>query len=184
GDPPFRRDVGHVGLAEEGQQVMLADRVEGDVPNDHHLFVADIEEDADLVFEAAPDTREHLTVGRRDPAGRVLESRPLGVFTDRFQDHAYRGFDLAVVEGPAVGTRPVGFDPGDAFGRARVRHRRSPLFPGVPASSGFHPVYRTGSPRRRATRAAASANQVRPTASTATRSISPGSGTVGWVPAR
>ena len=38
------RDVGHVGLAEEGQQVVLAQAEDVDVLDDHHLVVGDGEE--------------------------------------------------------------------------------------------------------------------------------------------
>ena len=41
---PALRDVGDVALAEERQQVMLAETVEVDVPDDHHLVIIDAEQ--------------------------------------------------------------------------------------------------------------------------------------------
>ena len=37
-------DVGHGGRPGEGQQVVLAEGVEGDVLDDHHLAVVDLED--------------------------------------------------------------------------------------------------------------------------------------------
>ena len=103
-DDPAARDVRDRGGAEERQQMVLAQRRERDVPDDHHLAVIDLEDGA--VDEPVRDRRGSPRSVRRTSAGRA----------------------------PACGRGPVGPDPrrspaGCAGRRPRPGHSRQGRVP-------------------------------------------------------
>src|SRR6185503_350690 len=82
------RDVRDVRLAEERQQVVLAERVEVDVPHQHHLVVVVLGEDravqdlVDVLLVARGEELQHGFHARR----RLLESFPLRILAELAQD--------------------------------------------------------------------------------------------------
>ena len=79
-DDPVLRHVGDVGPAEEGQQVVRADRVERDVGHrDHPLVALGVRERAQLGGPPGAKAREQLAEGPRHAALGPLEVRVLHV---------------------------------------------------------------------------------------------------------
>ncbi len=87
------RNIGHMGLADKGQQVMLAQRIQLDVLEDHHLVVVGSEQrtvDDFLQVLLVPMTQ--ILHGLGSALWRVEQTFALGVFTQALED-------LAVVVG-------------------------------------------------------------------------------------
>ncbi len=109
--------VGDVGLAQEGEQVMLAHRLEADVPDQDHLIVLDrerlLEQFAGVLVQAGEDLGVHAS----HPCGRLLQALPVGVLADGDQDLTNGSFDARMIHGAgpclagpgglAVGLRPA-----------------------------------------------------------------------------
>ena len=77
------RDVGDVGVAEERQQVVLAQRVERDVPHDDHLRVVDLEHRAvDQPLRVDVVARGELRIHPVDAVGRREQALAVGVLAD------------------------------------------------------------------------------------------------------
>jgi hypothetical protein len=94
------RDVGHVRPADKRHEVVLANRVQGDVAHHDHLVVIGLEGDVQLGGGIVPDPREYLLVHVGDPLGSAQESVPVGILADRFQDDSHRSDDRLAVETP------------------------------------------------------------------------------------
>ena len=82
-------DVGDVGLADEGQQVVLAQRIQLDVLDDHHLVVVGGEQRAvdDLVQRLLVAVAEVLH-GLGGALGRIQQAFAFGIFTEADEDFA------------------------------------------------------------------------------------------------
>ena len=97
-----------MGAAEEGQQVMLAERVEGDVLDDHHLRVAHLEDRA-----VDQPVRVHVVAGRQLVVHAVHALRrapqPLAVRVLPYlrEDLAHRGLDPSARPGHERGREGV-----------------------------------------------------------------------------
>ena len=91
GDAPvFAGDVGHVGHPRERQQVVLADRVEVDVADDHHLaMMVAGHGHQQLGRVRGADAREDVRVHVGHAARRTDESGAPRVLADAFEDEAY-----------------------------------------------------------------------------------------------
>ena len=72
-----RREVGHVGQTDEGNEVVFTERGEGDVAHHDHLVVTDLEGDPKVLAGIAFDALEELDVHIGDPTGR-LHADPRG----------------------------------------------------------------------------------------------------------
>ena len=69
------RDVGDVGLADEGHQVVLAQRRERDVAHHDHLVVLGGEGDVEVAGRVVVQAREQLLVHGRHPVGGARAAR-------------------------------------------------------------------------------------------------------------
>ena len=88
------RDVGHVGLADERHQVVLAERVERDVPHHDHLVVAGLEGDVEDARRGRSCSPPKISAYMRGhPCGRALQAVAVGVLADRLEDLADRLLD-------------------------------------------------------------------------------------------
>ncbi len=84
-DPPVG-EIGDVGLADEGKQVMLAARREFDVLDDHHVVVDLRERLLEMPRRIRVQSGKHFRIHPGYPVGRIEQSFAVGVFTDRNQD--------------------------------------------------------------------------------------------------
>ena len=74
--------VHDVRLADEGQQVMLADRREGDVSHHHHFVVVDLELPLEMCTGILAVPGEELAKRAGDPRRGLGQSVALGIFAD------------------------------------------------------------------------------------------------------
>ena len=82
----------------EGQQVVLADRMEIDVADDHHLAVVIAGHGGkQLGGVGGTDTREDLFVHLGDAARRVDQPEALRIFPDAFEEEPDAPLYLVVV---------------------------------------------------------------------------------------
>ena len=95
------RDVADVGLAVERHEVVLADAVEGDVAQDHHLLVADVELHLEQALGIDAESLEEFAVHAGDARRRLGEALAVGVFADG-EDHLAEGaLDARFIDGLA-----------------------------------------------------------------------------------
>ncbi len=93
GHPPPGQ-VGDVGLAVEGDEMVLAQRVEGDVLHHHDLLVVLVaEEGVHLLGRVPVDALQDFGVVARHPLGGVGQALTVGILAHRLQDLAYRLLD-------------------------------------------------------------------------------------------
>ena len=93
------RDVGHVRAPVERQQMVLADRVEVDVLDEHHLaMVVSGDRREQLRRVGRADAGEDVDVHVGDPLRRLLQPRTVRVLADAFKDEAYAGLYLLAVQ--------------------------------------------------------------------------------------
>ena len=83
-DPPLG-EVADVGLAVEGEQVVLAHAVEGDVAQDDHLIVRNLEAHLEVVGGVLVEALEYLGVHLGDAPGRLDQALAGGVVPDRLE---------------------------------------------------------------------------------------------------
>ena len=88
--PSGAGQVGDVREADEGHEVVLAERGEGNVAHHDHLVVADLEGDAQVLARVGLDALEQLDVHVGDPPRRLEESLAVGVLADGFEQLANR----------------------------------------------------------------------------------------------
>ena len=86
-------NIGDMGHADEGQQVMLAHGVERDVPHGDHLVAAGLVEDLDMLGGVGGEAAENLGVHFSHTAGGLLYAGAVGVLPDGQQDFPDGGFD-------------------------------------------------------------------------------------------
>lgn len=99
GDPPLGH-VRHVCLAVEGDEVVLAHRVERDLAHHHDLLVVLFsEEGVDHLPRIEMDPSKYLLVETGDPGWGLHKSFPERVFAEGFDDLPHRLFDSAGVDG-------------------------------------------------------------------------------------
>ena len=90
--------VAHVRLAVEGEQVVLAHAVEGDVAQDDHLIVRNLEAHLEKRGRVLVEPLEDLGVHLGDAPGRIDEPFAGRVFPDRLE-HLHDGrADARLVE--------------------------------------------------------------------------------------
>ena len=99
-DDTTARDVRHRRRPEERQEVVLAQRVERDVPHDDHLAVRDVEDRAvDEPLGIDVVTGGQLCIHPVDAAGRPGEALAVRILTDLHQDLADGGLDRTMADG-------------------------------------------------------------------------------------
>src|SRR5450756_2290826 len=86
-----------MGFTDERHEVMLADGIERDIPDDDHLLVLLGELGLQYVLRGLLQSREDLLVHARDPSGGKAEPLPVGVLADALEDHPNRFFYLRSV---------------------------------------------------------------------------------------
>ena len=93
------RDVGHVRAPVERQQMVLANRVEVDVLDEHHLaMVVSGDRREQLRRVGRADAGEDVDVHVGDPLRGLLQPRTVRVLADAFKDEAYAGLYLLAVQ--------------------------------------------------------------------------------------
>ena len=108
-DDPTFGDVRDRRLAEERQQVVLAQAVERDVLDDHHLAVVDIEDgvvDQPLGIDVIAGGQ--LAVHAPHRAGRFREAVAVGILAHLDQDLAYGSLDRLARDEPSRRASPIG----------------------------------------------------------------------------
>ena len=85
GDLPLGQ-VSHPGLSEEGQQVMLTHRMEGQLGYGHRVVSLGLKNGIDRLFDPGPDTGKERLVHPGHPGRRLLQSLPAGILADALQD--------------------------------------------------------------------------------------------------
>ena len=89
GNPPVGvGDVADVRHPVPGHQVMLAHRVDRDVPDDHELLVVLVEDRGQHLGGVGTDAGEDLGVRPGHPLGGVAQAVAVGILTDRDQNLA------------------------------------------------------------------------------------------------
>jgi hypothetical protein len=103
GDAPLARHIGDVRPADEGQQVVLAHRVERNVPDDDHFVGVALEDLVDLLGGGPADAPEQFREGAGHSGRGLAQAIPIGVLADRLEHHADGPLDLRriVAQGPA-----------------------------------------------------------------------------------
>ena len=96
-DTPFGH-VTDVGLAVEGQEVMLAKAVERDVLEDNHLFVGFLKPGCENRKGVLEQPREQLGVHLGDALRRVQQTFTARIFSDSVDDLARGGDDTLMVD--------------------------------------------------------------------------------------
>ena len=96
--PVLRRDVGDVGHAEEGHQVVLAERVEGDVAHQDHLLVGVGPDGHDQGGQVLGLGEDELLVHLGHPARRLEQALAVGVLADPLEEKAGGLLDLGLVD--------------------------------------------------------------------------------------
>ncbi len=91
------RYVAHVGLADEGHEVVFAERMQGYVSYEDHLAVFFLEPYVEVPGRVIGKPGEEERVGLGDPARRALEAFPFRVLADGDQYLPYGAFDLECV---------------------------------------------------------------------------------------
>ena len=164
-DDPTARDIGDGCAAEERQQVVLAQRVERDVLDHHHLAVGDVVDRAiDQALGIHVVARGQLGVHPMHPFRGAGESLAIGVLADLGQDFADGGLDPVVsgrrlvgalvaartrdVVGLERGLADLGLDlvhqPADIWRQVGVaRHARTPGVSGDRTSGAVQLAYTT-----------------------------------------
>src|SRR3990172_133370 len=155
------RDVRHGRLAEEREEVVLAERVELDVLDDHHLGVLDLEDGAvEESIRIDVVTGQELAVHPVDATGGLEQPRAVRILADLAQDLADGLLDPAIARdddhfrrlaesravGPgAEGLADLGLDlPDDSVERRRQSYRH-----GTPWSGTMVPLARRRGARAR-----------------------------------
>ena len=106
GDLPLEvGGVADVGHAVEGHQVVLAEAVDLDVLDDHHLVVIGVEHRVEDVLGTLPEARELFGVRPRDARGGVDQTIAVGVLPDRDEDLTDRLLDPRVIDRRSVQLR-------------------------------------------------------------------------------
>jgi hypothetical protein len=100
------RYVPDVGFADQRQQMMLAGRVEGDVPDVDHLVVVLLKIDGQLLDGIHAQPGEQELVGPRDPRGRVSRAYPVGILPHGDQYLADGPLDAGQIY-PVLGRIPL-----------------------------------------------------------------------------
>jgi len=108
-----RRDVADVRDAPERHQVVLADRGQLDVLDQHHLVVAEVEGRGEDVLRLLPEAREYLLVRPGDPGRGLQQTLAVRVLAHREEQLADGVLGPLLVEGP---------DGGRTVERHRVDH--------------------------------------------------------------
>ena len=92
------RDIGDVRFPDEGDQVMLAQRVHRNVAHHDHLVVVGLEHGGEvlrwLLMKSGTDLRIHPS----DPVGGLEQSVAIGILTDRKQDLPDGGGDTFLID--------------------------------------------------------------------------------------
>ena len=83
--------------------MMLADRVEGDVFDEHHLAMMVTGHGHEDVAVVCAEAGEDVFVHLGDPARRAEQPGALGIFADALEDESNPGLDLGVIH--AAGRR-------------------------------------------------------------------------------
>ena len=97
------RHVGDMRRAAEREEVVFADREEGDIAEDHHFVVALVEADLEQRFGVDFASAEHFLERRGDAAGRFEQSLAVGVFAQREQQFAHGALRAGQVHLAAAG---------------------------------------------------------------------------------
>ncbi len=97
-DAPALRDVGEVAPPDEGREVVLAERGEVNVFDDHHLVVLVAGQGHDVLVRVFAHPRGQLGVHLRDAPRGLLQAGPLRVFADAFEDEADAPRDLLKID--------------------------------------------------------------------------------------
>src|SRR5215204_321230 len=98
-DPPvIIRDVRDVRPSVERDEVVLAVAGDRDVADHHHLVVIGLEGGDDVTTRVLAQPAENLLVHVGDPPRRVLETVPVRVLADGFEDLPHRALDARFVE--------------------------------------------------------------------------------------
>ena len=82
-DPVAGRQVGDVGPAEKGQEVVLAGAVELDSAHDDRLLRGLLEGGCEVARGVLGKSCKHFTIGLGDPSRRIEETIAVRVFADR-----------------------------------------------------------------------------------------------------
>src|SRR5690606_22859460 len=111
------RDVGDVDLAEEREQVVLAQRVHLDVLHEHHVVVVLVEDRvADHLLHRDPVAARQPRQALLDALRRAYQPLALRVLADPPQDLTDQSLERDVLQARAASRRPT-----------RLTHSRSPL---------------------------------------------------------
>src|SRR5919107_315871 len=86
----------------ERQQVMLAERGEGDIAQHDHLLVPLVEGRLEVLFWVLAQPSEELRVRFGDAMWRALQAFSIRIFADGEQDLAHGRLDARLVEFPAA----------------------------------------------------------------------------------
>jgi hypothetical protein len=103
--------VGQMGLTKEGEQVVLAHRIKGDITQHHRVGVLYFKYSVDSLYRFQPDTGEQLGVHAGYPSRGALQAVPVRVFPESFQDIANCLFDALLLDNVSLSA--------DAFGAPR-----------------------------------------------------------------
>ena len=107
--PSWPGDVGHVGLADERDEVVLAERLHRDVPHHDHLVVAGLERDGQVGVGLLVEPEQHLGVHPGHPRRRVAQAVAVGVLADGLEDLADRLGDAVEVHRGVDGRELAGW---------------------------------------------------------------------------
>ena len=92
------RYVGHVGHTEERQEVVLAERVDGNVADHDHLVVVDVELLDEVVGRILVEATAHLGVHAGHPGRGIPQPVAGRVLADGHEDLGHRGLDPVQVD--------------------------------------------------------------------------------------
>jgi hypothetical protein len=98
-----------VRLAREREQVVLAQRVELDVAQQHDLVIALVEDGLQVAAGVVLEARHQLAVRPGDPVGRLEQAFAIGIFADGDKDFPHGPLDAGDVD---AGVGQVGGGPG------------------------------------------------------------------------
>src|SRR5207237_6550927 len=112
-------------LADEGKEMVLADRIQRDVPDHDHLVEVGAFDDGHHVGSVHVDPGEDLLVHAGDPRWRLAQTRALRILADAVEEQPDALFDLRLIEALAGHARMLQAlrPPASSTGRRRCPRR-------------------------------------------------------------
>ena len=97
------RQIADVRVPHEGEQMVFADTVEGDVTHQHDLVVLFRERLAEVHLRIGVQSAEHFGVHAGHASRRFQQALAIWILADGQQDLADGPFDTGMVDGPVAG---------------------------------------------------------------------------------